>query len=235
MLQKSKSKKVWQLKYLVILPLVVGMLFYTSCEQESDIKTLITVKDAENLSLEEEKEVFEKLSRLSESEGYWELTVTDSASSIVFSKTDDGSFISGPNGEQIAAKMLIQSSISGAYIDLNKSIIPFAIVEQAPIFPGCENSADKRACFKEKMHEHISKHFNYPEEAQDQGIQGRVNTVFLIAADGSIKDITAKGPDKLLEDEVVRIIQQLPKMIPGEANGQPVGVPYSIPITFKLQ
>jgi hypothetical protein len=35
MLQKSKSKKVWQLKYLVLIPMVLGMLFYTSCEIEN--------------------------------------------------------------------------------------------------------------------------------------------------------------------------------------------------------
>ena len=34
MLQKSKSKKVWQLKYLLLVPVVLGMLFYTSCELE---------------------------------------------------------------------------------------------------------------------------------------------------------------------------------------------------------
>ena len=36
MLQKSKSKRVWQLKYLLLVPLVLGMLVYTSCEQKSN-------------------------------------------------------------------------------------------------------------------------------------------------------------------------------------------------------
>src|SRR5690606_1094069 len=35
MLQKSKTKKVWQLKYLSLVPLLIGMLIYTSCEKES--------------------------------------------------------------------------------------------------------------------------------------------------------------------------------------------------------
>ena len=39
MLQKSKSKKVWQLKYLVLIPMVLSMLFYTSCEKEESIIT----------------------------------------------------------------------------------------------------------------------------------------------------------------------------------------------------
>lgn len=36
MLQKSTSKKVWKLKYLLLIPLLSIMLFYTSCEAEGD-------------------------------------------------------------------------------------------------------------------------------------------------------------------------------------------------------
>jgi len=34
MLQKSKSKKVWHLKYLLLAPIVLGMMVYSSCESE---------------------------------------------------------------------------------------------------------------------------------------------------------------------------------------------------------
>ena len=34
MLQKAKSKKVWKLKYVVFLPMILGMLFYTSCDKD---------------------------------------------------------------------------------------------------------------------------------------------------------------------------------------------------------
>ncbi|MDG1250784.1 MAG: energy transducer TonB, partial [Flavobacteriaceae bacterium] len=32
-----------------------------------------------------------------------------------------------------------------------------------------------------------------------------------------------------------RIISRLPSMIPGKQRGRPVRVPFSIPITFRLQ
>ena len=41
-------------------------------------------------------------------------------------------------------------------------------------------------------------------------------------------------PDKNLEAEALRIINLLPKMIPGKKDGRPVRVPFSIPIIFKL-
>jgi protein TonB len=67
------------------------------------------------------------------------------------------------------------------------------------------------------------------------GIQGRVFVNFIIAKDGSIIDIKMRGPDKNLEKEAKRIISLLPQMIPGKQRGRPVRVPFSIPITFRLQ
>ena len=113
--------------------------------------------------------------------------------------------------------------------------VPFAVIEDVPVFPGCENAKDKRACFNEQIQKHIRKNFRYPEIAQEMGIQGRVNVMFTIQKDGSIGNIRYRGPDKNLEAEALRIIQKLPKMTPGKQRGRPVRVPFSIPITFKLQ
>ena len=41
--------------------------------------------------------------------------------------------------------------------------------------------------------------------------------------------------DKNLEKEAKRIIDKLPRMTPGRQRGRPVRVPFSIPITFRLQ
>lgn len=113
--------------------------------------------------------------------------------------------------------------------------VPFAVIEDVPIFPGCEGAKDKKACFQEMMQKHIRKNFRYPEIAQEMGVQGRVNVIFVIQKDGSIGDIRMRGPDKNLEAEALRIIKKLPKMTPGKQRGRPVKVPFSIPITFKLQ
>ncbi len=113
--------------------------------------------------------------------------------------------------------------------------IPFAVIEDVPVFPGCENSKDKRACFNEMMQKHIAKNFRYPEIAQEMGVQGRVNVMFVIQKDGTIGNVRMRGPDKNLEAEAARIIGKLPTMTPGKQRGRAVRVPFSIPITFKLQ
>ena len=114
--------------------------------------------------------------------------------------------------------------------------VPFAIIEDVPLFPGCERvkKSQRRKCFQEKMARHISKNFRYPEFAQRIGIEGRVYVQFIIDKDGSATGIRSRGPHKTLEREANRIIQKLPKMTPGKHRGKPVRVPFFIPITFKI-
>jgi protein TonB len=113
--------------------------------------------------------------------------------------------------------------------------VPFAVIENVPVFPGCESESNKRACFNKMMQKHISRNFRYPEIAQEMGVQGRVSVMFTIQKDGSIGNVRMRGPDKNLEKEAARIISKLPRMTPGKQRGRAVRVPFSIPITFKLQ
>ncbi|WP_394973653.1 TonB family protein [uncultured Croceitalea sp.] len=166
MLSKEESKKVYQFKYLLLVPLLIGMLVYTSCEVKNETKDEINNIELVN-SIDEEP-------------------------------------------------------------------IPFAIVQEAPIFPGCESASDKKACFKESIENHIRKHFNFPKEAQELGIQGRVSILFTVSSNGTIKNIRKRGPHEFLENEAVRIIERLPQMQPGRQDGKAVDVPFAIPITFKL-
>lgn len=117
--------------------------------------------------------------------------------------------------------------------------IPFAVIEDAPIFPGCENvpKAQRSACFQDQIQKFILKNQRYPEKAQEDGIQGRVSVMFIIDKDGSVTNVQAKGPKggELLEKEALRIISKLPKIQPGSQRGKPVKIKFSQPITFKLQ
>lgn len=113
--------------------------------------------------------------------------------------------------------------------------VPWILIEDAPVFPGCENTNDKKGCFQDMIQRHIRKHFRYPDIAQEMGLQGRVNIMFTIQKDGSISEVRMRGPHEVLEKEAARIISKLPKMTPGKQRGNPVKVPFSIPITFKLQ
>jgi len=120
---------------------------------------------------------------------------------------------------------------------LDEELVDFAIIEEVPLYPGCEKvpKYERRKCFQEQIQKHIARNFRYPEEAQNQGIQGRVFVQFTIGKNGSIIGIKTRGPHPLLEAEARRIISFLPRLTPGEIDGEKVNVPFSIPIIFKLQ
>lgn len=115
--------------------------------------------------------------------------------------------------------------------------VPFAVIENVPIFPGCTGKSNEalKDCFQKKIQEHIQKHFTYPDVAVELGIEGRVYVQFIIDNTGNIVQIKTRGPDKLLEKEANRIIAELPQMVPGKQRGRAVKVSYTIPITFRLQ
>ena len=117
--------------------------------------------------------------------------------------------------------------------------VPFAVIEDVPVFPGCEGVAKNKRldCFMEQMAKHIKKNQQYPERAMEDGIQGRVSVLFVIDKDGGISNVQVRGPKggELLEKEAQRVIEKLPKFKPGMQRGKPVRVKYSQPITFKLQ
>ena len=122
--------------------------------------------------------------------------------------------------------------------DFDDDPVPFAIIEDVPIYPGCEGVAkeDRRKCFQKKIVKHVKDNFRYPAIAQDLGISGKVFMQFVIDKDGSIVDIKiARSPDDNLAKEAMLIISKLPKMTPGKQRGRAVRVPFSIPITFRLQ
>ena len=114
----------------------------------------------------------------------------------------------------------------------------FSEVPNVPRFLQCYlvDQNDARACFQKQMTEHIVRNFRYPEAAQEQGIQGRVYINFIINECGFIENIRTRSPDKLLDDEAIRIINLIPRLLPGTMDdGLPVKVPFSLPITFKLR
>lgn len=114
--------------------------------------------------------------------------------------------------------------------------VPFSIIENAPVFPGCEEDADPKACMSSKITEHIAGNFNtnLGNELGLKGIQ-QINVMFTINTSGELTNIKIRGPHEELEKETSRVIELLPKMIPGEQKGVKVPVTYTLPIRFEIE
>jgi protein TonB len=76
----------------------------------------------------------------------------------------------------------------------------------------------------------------YPASARETNIMGTVALRFVVGVDGSISDIAIlKDPGGGCGKEAVRVLKSMPTWIPGEANGNPVKVRFTMPVRFILQ
>ena len=100
-------------------------------------------------------------------------------------------------------------------------------VEKMPTFQGGDLNA-----FRNWMQAQIQ----YPKEAMEKNISGRVIFSFVVEKDGSTSDFTVlQAPDKLLVDEVERIFKTCPKWEAGTQRGEKVRVKYTVPVVFAVQ
>lgn len=120
----------------------------------------------------------------------------------------------------------------------------FKVVEQMPMFPGCEDVEgtykEIQACSDEKMLEYVYKNLKYPAEARERGTEGMVVLQYVVTENGELEDI------KIIRDigdgcgeaarKIVESMNDLPKRwVSGKQRGRPVKVLYTFPVKFKLQ
>lgn len=251
MLSKAKSKQILKLKYAILIPVILAMLVYTSCANEADFKNdsvnlqefSYSMKIGEPMS-DDIKKVHEKYEAFllanpqyvswSQLDGDYHTYSVHSKEESIPSNLSE-STVQFPNGSSYV--MYIQWSQNKiSYQNLTE--VPFAVIEQVPTFPGCENITDQkelRKCMSDSITKFIQKKFN-TKIAVESGLTGRqrINVIFKIDSTGNITGIRSRAPHPNLEVEAERVIGMLPKMIPGKHQGKNVIVPYSLPIIFQV-
>ena len=98
------------------------------------------------------------------------------------------------------------------------------IPETFPQFPGGHIA----------LFEYLSKNIKFPKSKENEDVKVRVVTTFTVEKDGSIthaKIVRSQG--EAFDNEALRVINGMPKWIPGMQNGKAVSVKYTLPITFS--
>ncbi|MDF9829600.1 M56 family metallopeptidase [Parabacteroides sp. PF5-6] len=101
----------------------------------------------------------------------------------------------------------------------------YTSVFRMPVYPGGDPALMK----------FLADNIQYPKAAKDNGIQGRVVMTFIVEKDGTPTEFEViRGIDPALDKEALRVAALMAKWTPGQEEGQPVHVRYTVPITFKL-
>ena len=101
---------------------------------------------------------------------------------------------------------------------------PFIIVEVMPEYPGGDEARMK----------FLADNLQYPKTTRHLP-SGKVVIGFVVEKDGSLTNFSIiRSVDRLLDEEVIRVIKLMPKWKAGEQRGKPVRVQMQIPITFTL-
>ena len=221
MLQKSRSKTIAKFKYLFVLPLLFMMLTYVSCSENRE-----AIDDNQSISeqLAEIKMAIEDGKKLSDTEKQQLYEIMDA-----MVQNEKGSTPPPP-----PLPPFEKSSASGD----NLNAIPFAVIEDVPVFKGCEDlssNQERKDCMSRQISQFVNKNFNtnLGKELNLKGVN-RVVTQFRIDRNGKIVDVKARAPHPILEEEAIRVISKLPQMQPGKQDGENISVMYSLPIVFQV-
>lgn len=232
MMNKRPTRKIGLMKHLLLLPLLFVLFMLSNCKQteQKKIENASTTLNAFVTDLEGEPIIGAAVIIKGTTSG----TITDLEGGFSLETPQDGtlqiSFVQYETKEiavkDVQENMKIKLSPSKeAREDLSDDQV-YTVVENQPSFPGGINALMK----------YIADNIQYPVEAQEKGIQGRVVTAFIVRRDGSIEDAKVmRGVDPLLDKEALRIVQSMPKWNPGKQQGKAVSVRYILPVQFKLQ
>ena len=212
MISKIKSSKLANLKYVLGALSLLALLVVFACEQKETVDMeSATEQDVTTVKLSIEGERIK-------------LDGSESAVQKVEELLGDGQ-----------GWLLTKDSLGAVYITRKAEIEPkileaeeqvFFVVEEMPEFPGGDVALRK----------YIANKVKYPDDAVEDGIQGKVYVTFVVSKDGSVANVKiARGVNPSLDQEALRVVSSLPKWKPGKQRGEAVNVQYTVPINFALQ
>jgi len=272
MLQKSNSKKIVQLKYLLLIPAVCAMIFYTSCSEDtnpqSEEQDLAQFTYSMKLGggdmtpeNEELRKKFETFMRENNSthvawvvikDGFVESSIhsVDEQVPEIYDGDIQLDFVDGtsykgyiyyeknndPKNKSLVKKTEYRTLEDYPKNNENNSDVPFSVIQKVPTYPGCEGTNEEmKQCMAKQIRQFVGENFNtkLANKLEFTGKQ-RISVQFTINKDGYVADARARAAHPDLETEALRVVSKLPKMIPGEKDGKPVGVIYALPIIFEV-
>lgn len=259
MMTKKQSKKMNQLKYLVLIPLLVSMLFYSSCSSnksqlEKRIVTHYRMADGELFSYKGHKKThvdtyfgqdpqglleeipFEELPEEIKKEEYKKFKDIrkEFKGNLLFSNFFKFTkFFKTPEGR------IVYGTIGDNFTSIHPNKLGdellFIKLSKRPNFPGCEEGNSE--CFIEKLEQHFFEKFDRTVLVDLELNINKVKVLvdFNINTNGLVEDIKVNAPNEIIGNEARKVIAALPKMTGGEKYGKPIKANYKLPFTILIE
>ncbi|MBU3010400.1 BlaR1 peptidase M56 [Polaribacter vadi] len=258
MMNQNQSKAVKQLKYLVLVPILISMLFYSSCASfdsrlKKRIVTHYSVADGELFSYKGEKEssldtyygpnpkgLLEEIpleelpEEIKEREynRFKKFRNKGERNQLFLSFYKFNKYFKTPDGR--IAHGMIGDNLTSIHPDKVGDELLFIKLTKSPIFPGC--SKRDSDCFLEKLEQHFLDNFDRKTLTGLKLNTKKVKVLvdFNINPNGYVGDISVEAPNETIKNEAKKVIASLPKMTGGEKYGKPIKAKYILPFTIIL-
>ncbi|CAM1339378.1 M56 family metallopeptidase [Tenacibaculum aestuarii] len=259
MMTKTQSKKVKQLKYLLLVPLLGSMILYTACssetsnvEQQKENSVMYLDESGINKRIFESKQSYMDVYMGVEKPKTKEVQLKD-LTSLELSEYNEVVNRFKEKGQDIDLKvyegfenkarkvLFMDMSVSLKKFKSNKGNtiegedVPFAMLDKVPTFPGCAEG--DKDCFHKSVSKFVQDNFDM-SITKDLGLPAgkkRIYVQFKIDKEGKVIDVRGRAPHPTLKQYAEELAQKLPQMKPGEYRGEKVRVGYTLPITFEVK
>lgn len=120
-----------------------------------------------------------------------------------------------------------------------EGVIAEELADTPVIYPGCSGSVEEiRACNKESFIAYLRSEFKHDNVASEAGIKRgdyQIGVVMHVNKAGRVFSLRVTAPHEALQNEMIRVVNSTPKVVPATEAGQPVGVSLKFNVDFRVE
>lgn len=125
-------------------------------------------------------------------------------------------------------------------VEVEAEVLDPQEIELYPVAVGCEHLDNEEAyqCLTRSFQMHVVDNFEFPSDAREAGLGGRVWVNFIIEKDGSVStvEVVRSSGVASIDAEAVRVMKLLPDLAaPALVNGEPQRMSYTFPINAQMR
>jgi TonB family protein len=255
MMKKMKTSRAAQLKALLIVPLIAGLLLaFASPQMNSQsipggkqVTVTGNVTDRSTGKTISGSIVLIKgttTGTVTDANGSYQIVVDNTGAVLVFSQVGYRTQVI-PVGDNTKINVQLEQDIlaldfsQGNMLIMNENPANarqkdpanekenlYVVTEELPCYPGGTDALQK----------FLLANLRYPEDAKKKGIQGRVLITYIIGVNGEVtgtKVIRGVSPD--IDQEALRLTNTITGWKPAAQNGNPIPMVVTMPVEFKVK